>query len=145
MSWLKTVWNFLRKKDLVKQTTVSQGAIDNFAKLLADRIHFDKVMNGKIAFLDNYDYWAIRQIVIFFIVLFQNKFKPSFWVSFEQFLIYFADKNPVQAGHILSYEINKELKALALKEAQDLFVQRQISLIFELSMIYLEQGDVELA
>lgn len=137
MSWIKTAWQVLFKKDIFKQDKVNPNVINAFAKMLADAIKFDKVLNGKIAWMDKIDYWAIVQILNLFVGLFVAKVRPEFWTSIEQFLIYYTDRNYDKASYILSHEINRELKGIIAKDTQDLIVHRQLSLIFEVSMMYL--------
>jgi hypothetical protein len=137
MSWIKTAWQVFFKKDIFKQDKVNPNVINAFAKMLADAIKFDKVLNGKIAWMDKIDYWAIVQILNLFVGLFAAKVKPTFWTSIEQFLIYYTDRNYDRASYILSHEINSELKGIIAKDTQDLIIHRQLSLIFEVSMMYL--------
>jgi hypothetical protein len=145
MTWLKTIWQFLFKKDIVKQDKLNPAVVSAFAKKLSDYIKFDKVFNGKIAFMDKYDHWAIIQVINVFVSLLGSSVKETFWKSVEQFMIYYTDGNHDRAAYIMSHEINPRIKAVIARDVQDLIVYRNISLIFEVSMIYLERGDSEYA
>ncbi len=144
MNWLSkvgagigTAWNIYFKKDVVKQDRINPMIVEAFAKMLADAIKFDKILNGKFAWFERYDEFVIRQIVNLFVVVFGGKAKQGLLTSVEQFMVYYTDGNYDKASYIMAHEINREMKPLIPKNAQDLIVHRQLSLLFEVSLMYL--------
>lgn len=69
MNIFKTIWQFVRGKNVITQQFIPQEQIKLFAQKLDDLIRFDKVFGGKFAFLERYDAWAIEQIITAFLAL----------------------------------------------------------------------------
>jgi hypothetical protein len=141
MNWIKTIWNTLFKKELVSQNRINPVIVKAFADKLGNAIKFDKILNGKFAWAERYDDWAILQLLNLFIGLVGDKFKPSFWISIEQVLIYYADGNFQQASFILTKEVSPAINTFVAKGAQEIVLKNQFSLIFELTDYYMSNAE----
>lgn len=137
--WIKTAYKTLTKKDLVTQDKINPVYVKKFADRIDGWIKFDKMLDGKFAWVEKYDGWAILQLLNLFISM--MKFKPSFWISFEQVLIYLDEGNTQQASFILTKEINPVLKSFIPKDAQEIALRNQVNFVFELTAYYIERGD----
>ena len=144
MKWIKFVFNFLFKKNIVKQGKISQEIIDKFAQLLDDALNFEKILGGKLAFLEKYDKWLFAQIISGFVALFGDKFADDFWTKFEVSLHLFNTGQYEQASNIITKEISKKINTGIAKDAEELIIQKQLSLLMELASIYMkEEGDTD--
>ena len=144
MNWFKTVWNLLWKKNVVKQDSIDQAIIDSIATLLADLIKFDKILNGKIAWMDKYDKWLITQLLTAFISIFWNKMKPDFKVVFDKFLYGLSVKNTVMASESITVLLNEHINVKWANEtSEELFIRTQVGLLLQFLDKSLSNGNFQ--
>ena len=77
MKWLRIIWGYIWKKNVVKQNKVNQDVINAFGKKLDDAICFNKAFKGKLAWFEKYDDWAFIQAINAFIFVDTGRIRPD--------------------------------------------------------------------
>jgi len=142
MKWLKILWGYIWKKNIVKQNKVNQQVINTFGKRLDDAIDFNKAFKGKLALFEKYDDWAFIQAINTFIFVSGNKFSDEFWKKFETCLALFNAGNHAQASIILSKDLNKVINTGLRQSVEEFILQRQVLFLLELASKFIS-GDFE--
>jgi hypothetical protein len=143
MKWLKLIWNFLWKRDLINQTKVDKELINKFAKILDDALDFNLVLKGKLVWFEKYDYWSFTQILNAFIALFSDKMSDNFWTKFELVLNLYVNGKYNEAGLLTSKYLSNILNLNKPNSAEELIIKRQVGLIFELSNKFINKDYVD--
>lgn len=133
MKWLKILWGWIWKKNILSQDKVSKKVIESFAKKLDDVVDFHNVFKGKISWLEAYDDWAFTQVIVGFIAFSGDKFSDEFWTKFETCLALFNNGHYEQASIIISKDLNKLINTGIPQNAEEFILQRQTLFIFELA------------
>lgn len=132
MNIFKTLWGFLWKKNVVTQNSIDQAVIDKIAQTLADLIKFDKILNGKIAWMDKYDKWLITQLLTAFVSIFWDKMKPQFRLAFDKFIYGLSIKNTAVASEAIAVMLNEHINVKwADESSEELFIRTQVSLLLQ--------------
>jgi len=145
MNWLKTLWQFIFGKDVIKQDKVDSAIIDQFAKALDGLLDFDKILKGKLSWFEKYDEWAFKQILNAFVLIFSAKVADTFWGKFEDTMVLFNEGKYDESSALVAKELNKVINTGMAENLEELVLIKQVSLLFELAGQYMNNVTPQVA
>ena len=132
MNILKTIWQFVWGKNIIAQDYVPQEVIKAFAIKLDDWVKFDKIFNGKFAFLEKYDAWVFEQIITGFLSLLGKKIGPKGVGLVSATMLSFNSGNYTQAKVAASEFVASSVNFKKINDdIEGIVITAQVAMIFD--------------
>jgi hypothetical protein len=132
MNILKTIWQFVWGKNIIAQDYVPQEVIKAFATKLDDWVKFDKIFNGKFAFLEKYDSWVFEQIITGFLSLLGKKIGAKGVGLVNATMLSFNSGNYTQAKVAASEFVASSVNFKKINDdIEGIVITAQVAMIFD--------------